>query len=61
MLSFIGATLGAVLAESFSSLRGGACEEPVAWFAAWLVGVVGGIFAAFALYFFGSPCTRMKD
>ncbi len=43
MLSFIGATLGAVLAESFSSLRGGACEEPVAWFAAWLVGVVGSI------------------
>lgn len=52
MLGFVGATLGPAVAGIVLDLAGGR-DDPVAWGAAWLVGVAGGVFAAFALRFFG--------
>ena len=52
MLGFVGATLGPATAGIVLDLAGGR-DDPVAWGSAWLVGVAGGVFAAFALRFFG--------
>ena len=52
MLGFVGATLGPATAGIVLDLSGGR-DDPVAWGAALLVGVGGGIFAAFALRFVG--------
>lgn len=54
MLGFVGATLGPATAGVVLDLAGGR-DDPVAWGSAWLVGVAGGVFAAFALRFFGRP------
>tara|TARA_R110002072_G_scaffold43702_27_gene122646 strand:- start:563 stop:1774 length:1212 start_codon:yes stop_codon:yes gene_type:complete len=52
MLGFVGATLGPAVAGIVLDLAGGR-DDPMAWGSAWLVGVGGGVFAAFALRFFG--------
>lgn len=48
MLGFVGATLGPATAGIVLDVAGGR-DEPVAWMAALLVGVAGGVFAAAAL------------
>jgi MFS family permease len=52
MLGFVGATLGPATAGIVLDLAGGR-DDPAAWGSAWLVGVAGGVFAAFALRFVG--------
>ena len=52
MLGFVGATLGPATAGIVLDLAGGR-DDPVAWGAALLVGVGGGVFAACALRFVG--------
>lgn len=52
MLGFVGATLGPATAGIVLDLAGGR-DDPAAWGSAWLVGVAGGVFAAFALRVFG--------
>jgi MFS family permease len=52
MFGFVGATLGPATAGIVLDLSGGR-DDPVAWVAALLVGVGGGIFAACALRFVG--------
>lgn len=61
MLGFVGATLGPAVAGIVLDLAGGR-DDPAAWGAAWLVGVAGGVFAAFALRFFGRtvPADRAR-
>lgn len=54
MMGFVGATLGPTVAGIVLDLAGGR-DDPVAWGAAWLVGVSGGVFAVFALRYFGRP------
>jgi MFS family permease len=54
MLGFVGATLGPATAGIVLDFAGGR-DDPVAWGSAWLVGVSGGVFAAFALRVFGRP------
>ena len=52
MMGFFGATLGPTVAGIVLDFAGGR-DDPVAWGWAWLVGAAGGVFAAFALRFWG--------